>query len=275
MEPRIEEETEYEIIDTSIADSESLKILLIVWQVTLSISSSSKFKEFPSIHQVPDKYNDVISFAVIDVHPPRESIYFFLGILPLEFVALHLHIMYNKISKQIATCNDWYKFIVYPHNILQKFVVDNGWKFQFSLGGSFQELHSTYKFIWRFKEDCIHYLQPGYFVKSLYRPLPMQIYHHLKLVHHISQFSLHHLNSDVMCKLQFHEHHHGPIGMLLQSILISSTWTHLIFFISTFIKSNGLKHGALMEIKFDMIEFYLISLDFENIWFYLILKGLC
>ena len=39
--------------------------------------------------------------------------------------ALHLSITHDEISRQIANCNNGYKFVAYSHNILQEFVVDN------------------------------------------------------------------------------------------------------------------------------------------------------
>jgi len=41
-----------------------------------------------------------------------------------EFDAFHLLVAHDEISKQIAICNDDYKFVTYPHSILQKFAVD-------------------------------------------------------------------------------------------------------------------------------------------------------
>ena len=40
--------------------------------------------------------------------------------------ALHLPVTYDdNLTKQIAICNDNYKFAAYAYNILQKFAVDN------------------------------------------------------------------------------------------------------------------------------------------------------
>lgn len=37
---------------------------------------------------------------------------------------MHLIVVHDEIFKQIATCNDGYKFAAYPLSILQKFEVD-------------------------------------------------------------------------------------------------------------------------------------------------------
>ena len=69
-----------------------------------------------------------IPLAVPDVRLPRKYIYLFvlsLRVLPSEFVTLHLSEMHYETHKLIIICNDGYKFVAYPHNILQKFVVKN------------------------------------------------------------------------------------------------------------------------------------------------------
>jgi len=71
------------------------------------------FLDFCHIFVCP---SDVISLAVSDVRPPRKPIYIFiisLGVLPSEFIVLHLTAMHNETYKQIIICNDDYKFAVY------------------------------------------------------------------------------------------------------------------------------------------------------------------
>ena len=36
-----------------------------------------------------------------------------------------MSITYDEIPRLIAICNDGYKFVVYPHSILQEFAVEN------------------------------------------------------------------------------------------------------------------------------------------------------
>lgn len=55
---------------------------------------------------------------------PRKSIYLFV-VLPSESIALHFLIMHDDISRQTILYSDVYKFITYPYNILQEFVIDN------------------------------------------------------------------------------------------------------------------------------------------------------
>ena len=69
-----------------------------------------------------------IPLLVSNVRPPRKSIYLSvlsLGVLPSEFVALHLLEMHDVTYKQITICNDNYKFTAYPHSILQEFIIKN------------------------------------------------------------------------------------------------------------------------------------------------------
>jgi len=44
---------------------------------------------------------------------------------PSKSIALHLPIAYNEIPRQIAICNDDYKFVAFPRSILQEFAVVN------------------------------------------------------------------------------------------------------------------------------------------------------
>jgi len=46
------------------------------------------------------------------------SFFVFVGVLPSEFVALHLPEIHDETCKQITICNDDYKFVAYSHSIL-------------------------------------------------------------------------------------------------------------------------------------------------------------
>ena len=49
----------------------------------------------------------------------------YLGVGPNELVALHLPVAHDETPKQIAICNNDYKFAVFSYSILQEFVVVN------------------------------------------------------------------------------------------------------------------------------------------------------
>lgn len=103
--PKIEEETDHKVINTSVITSKSLCGL--VWQDTPSIYSANELLEFPlRIHQVLIEYSDIVSLTVCDVCPPMKSVSLFLGVLPCEYVTLHLPIMYYEISKKIVICDN-------------------------------------------------------------------------------------------------------------------------------------------------------------------------
>ena len=60
---------------------------------------------FPDFSHISVSPNDVIPLAVSDVHPLRKPIYLFvlfLGVLPSEFVALHLPKMHDETHKHIT-----------------------------------------------------------------------------------------------------------------------------------------------------------------------------
>ena len=81
---------------------------------------------FSGFHHIFVDLSHVIPFTVSDVRPPRKPLYRFvlsLGVLPSEFVALHLPEMHDETYKQITICNDDCKIIVYPHSILHEFAV--------------------------------------------------------------------------------------------------------------------------------------------------------
>ena len=59
--------------------------------------------------------SNVISLEMFNVRPLRKLIYLIfvcVGVLPSEFVVLHLSEMHDKTRKQIALCNNDYKFVV-------------------------------------------------------------------------------------------------------------------------------------------------------------------
>ena len=72
----------------------------MVHQVTPNVFSFSECLElFSNFHYISVGHSDVIPLAVSDVHPSRKPIYLFVlfvGVLPNEFVALHLPKMYGE-----------------------------------------------------------------------------------------------------------------------------------------------------------------------------------
>ena len=111
------------------SSSESVILFTMIHQVTSSVSSFSEclklLSDFCHIFVDP---NDGIQLAVSDTRPSRKHIYLFvlpIGVLPSEFVALHLPEMHDETRKQITICNDDCKFAVYLHGILQECIVKN------------------------------------------------------------------------------------------------------------------------------------------------------
>ena len=89
-------------------------------------SFSVCLKSSPEFLQISISHSDVISLAVSEVRPPRKLMPLFspsLGVTLCESIALHLTVAYDE--RQIAICNDDYKFAVFSHSILQKFAVFN------------------------------------------------------------------------------------------------------------------------------------------------------
>ena len=60
---------------------------------------------------------------------PRQLRYILLpslGIILRVLIAIHSHVAHiDDITRQIAICNDTYKFAAYPYSILQEFILDN------------------------------------------------------------------------------------------------------------------------------------------------------
>ena len=60
---------------------------------------------------------------------PRHPIYLILpslGVMSRVSTPLYLHVAHDdSLSRQIAICNDNYKFVAYPYSILQEFAADN------------------------------------------------------------------------------------------------------------------------------------------------------
>ena len=117
------------VIGPNFSSSESVKFFTMIHQVTPNVSSYGKclelFSDFGNIFVGP---NDVIPLTASDVRPPRKHMYLFvlsLGVLPSEFVALHLPGIHDEICRRITFYNKDYKFVAYPHIILQKFAVKN------------------------------------------------------------------------------------------------------------------------------------------------------
>ena len=100
----------------------------MVHQVTSNVSPFSECLElFPDFKHISVAPSNIIPLVVFDVRPPRKPIYLFvlsLEVLPSEFVALHLPEMHDETYKHKIICND-YKFVAYPHSILQTFTIKN------------------------------------------------------------------------------------------------------------------------------------------------------
>ena len=107
------------------SSSELVKFFIMTLQVTPSVSYFSECLElFSDFRHISVGPSDVIPLAVSDVCPkPIYLFILFLGVLPNEFVTLHLPEMHDETYKQITICNDDFKFAVYPHSILQNFAV--------------------------------------------------------------------------------------------------------------------------------------------------------
>ena len=81
----------------------SVKFFTIVHQVTPCVSFFSEYLElFSDFRHISVSLSDSIPLAVSDVRPPRKCIYLFvlsLGVLPNEFLVLHLPKIHDKIHK--------------------------------------------------------------------------------------------------------------------------------------------------------------------------------
>ena len=93
----------YVVTSNFFFSSELVKFFIMVQQVTPSVSSFSEclelFFDFGHISVSP---SDVIPIATSYVRPPRKCIYLFvlsLGVLPNEFLVLHLPEIHDKIHR--------------------------------------------------------------------------------------------------------------------------------------------------------------------------------
>jgi len=119
----------YVIASNFSSSSESVKFFIVLHHDTLSVSSFSEYLElFSDFNHISVALIDVILLVVSDVCPRRKLIYLCvisLEVTPSESDALYLLTTHGEISRQIAISNDDYKFVAYPHSILQKFAVKN------------------------------------------------------------------------------------------------------------------------------------------------------
>jgi len=92
-----------------------MKFFSIIHQVTLSVSSFSNYLElFSDFDHISVSSSDVIPLTVSNIRPPREFVYLFvlsLGVLPSEFVTLHLPEMHDETH--ITIYSDDYKFVTF------------------------------------------------------------------------------------------------------------------------------------------------------------------
>ena len=56
---------------------------------------------------------------------PIYLIFSSLGVMPRVPTALHLFVAHGDITRQLANCNENYKFSIYPYNILKEFAVNS------------------------------------------------------------------------------------------------------------------------------------------------------
>jgi len=64
-------------------------------------------------------------FIAYPTRHPICPIFASLEVMPRASTALHLPFAYNDSTRQLANCNDNYKFFAYPYSILQKFTIDS------------------------------------------------------------------------------------------------------------------------------------------------------
>ena len=89
------------------------------------------------ILQISVSPTNVILLAVSEVCLSRKLMSFFplhLRVEPSESIALHLLVAHDETSRQIAICNDDYRFAAFSHSILQEFAVVNEVTSMFPLG---------------------------------------------------------------------------------------------------------------------------------------------
>jgi len=72
-------------------------------------------KNFFEFFQIFVRSSDVIPLVVSEERPKKLVSLFSpsLGVTPSESIALHLHVAYDETLRQIAICNDDYKFIAF------------------------------------------------------------------------------------------------------------------------------------------------------------------
>jgi len=113
---------EFMVVPTEFSSNESSEFLAVIQQMISGVSFFTGCLKFMPKSSIPP-------LKGLDVCPLRHHVYIifsFLGFILRVSTALHLPVTYDdNLTKQIAICNDNYKFAAYAYNILQKFAVDN------------------------------------------------------------------------------------------------------------------------------------------------------
>ena len=103
------------------SSSESVEFLAMIHQVSSGVSYFSEFLEFSPDFLPIFVSPHVMPLAVSKVRLSRKPMSFFppsLRVEPSESVALHFPVAYDETPKQIAICNDNYKFVTFSHSTL-------------------------------------------------------------------------------------------------------------------------------------------------------------
>ena len=92
----------------------------MIHQVISSASSFTGCLDFISESSLP-----LTGFDVCHLRYPICVIFSSLGVMLRMPTTLHLLVAHDNITRQLANCNENYKFFVYSYSMLQEFIVDN------------------------------------------------------------------------------------------------------------------------------------------------------
>ena len=101
------------VIPTESSSSELSKFFAMIQRVVSSASSFIGFLEFITDSSLP-----LVGFDVYHHRHPIYLIFSSLGVMPRMSITLHLTVAHD-ITRQLANCDEKYKFSVYPYSILQ------------------------------------------------------------------------------------------------------------------------------------------------------------
>jgi len=93
------------IVPAELSSNESSEFLAMIPQIKSGVSSFTNYLEF-----VPEFSLSLTGFVVCH---SRHLIYLFfpsLGVISRVLTALHLHVAHDDITKQLANCDENYKF---------------------------------------------------------------------------------------------------------------------------------------------------------------------